>query len=406
MSIIVSKFGGSSISDARMFRKVRDIIAQRRCRQYIILSAPGRRHPGDDKITDLLCRAHRLAFSGEDYSIPLFEVRTRFTQIIRELHLNIDPDEFLFSLEADVLHSRDRAASRGEYLCARLFAAYADLPFVDAARLIHFDEGGRIQRDRIAGSMRAMADRLPAAVIPGFYGSLPDGEIKTFTRGGSDITGALTAAALNADVYENWTDVDGLMSADPSMVSDVLCHPAVSYRQMRMLAKSGAQVLHPYCVEPVCEAGIATVLKNTFAPNLPGTYISDCVRFSVPCVCVQSGLSALRLSSLSPESRIIAEGLAPEKYIADDLTEMIVYRSGDTNIGQPASIASAFGLPSPLRKEAAQRIKPMAELHTEHCSKYLIRPEQAKDTQRALHALVLTASRTPSNSVEPCHPMQ
>lgn len=402
MSIIVSKFGGSSMADAEMFRKVRSIVTSRNRRQYIVLSAPGRRYPGDVKITDLLCRAHQYYVAGKDETPILSEIKNRFTSIIRELGLDIDPEELLYSLPDDIRHSADRAASRGEYLCAKIFAAYSDIPFIDADRLIHFDKNGRIQREEIQRAVCAMAKRLPCAIIPGFYGSLPNGEIKTFSRGGSDITGSLIAAALNADIYENWTDVDGLMSIDPAVCGEAILHPAVSYRQMRMLAQSGAQVLHPYCVEPVCEAGIPTILKNTFRPQRPGTYISDRVRYSVPCVCALNGYSAVSIDQLSAESRIIAEGLHKETYLDVDCRKIIAIQSPSPKIGQPVCILSAFGLPPDLRAEAYLKLNPLADLHTDQYSKYLIRPESVISAQKLLHELLITESRNPSNCDEPC----
>lgn len=399
MSTIVSKFGGSSIADADGFCRVREIVTSQKRRRYIILSAPGKRFADDEKITDLLVRSHQMYASGQDGAGPLNIVKERFTSIIRRLRLDTNPTDLLSDLESDVQHSRDRAASRGEYFCARLFAIHAGLPFVDATELIHFDKNGRIQRDEIARAICAMADHFPCAVIPGFYGSLPDGSIKTFTRGGSDITGALVAAALNADVYENWTDVDGLMSIDPAVSPEAVCHPAASYRQMRMLAKAGAQVLHPYCVEPVCEAGIPTILKNTFAPGKPGTYISDHVRKRVPCVCAQSGYAVAQLDELAPDCRRIAEGLAAEIFADAKGRAMVVLKQPSK---EPVCIVSAFGLSSRLQDEARLRIKPLAELHNEHCSKFIVRDETAADAQRTLHALLMTtASRTPSSYGEP-----
>lgn len=403
MSIIVSKFGGSSIADADGFRRVREIIASQKRRRYIVLSAPGKRTEDDEKITDLLVHAHRLYATGKDGGSLLAVVKERFTSIIRLLHLDVEPDRFLCSLESDVRTSPDLAASRGEYLCAKLFAVYAGLPFIDAAALIHFDKNGRIQRREIAHALCAMADRTPYAVIPGFYGSMPDGSIKTFTRGGSDITGALVASALNADVYENWTDVDGLMSIDPRICAGATCHSAVSYRQMRMLAKAGAQVLHPYCVEPVCEAGIPTILKNTFSPDKPGTYISDHVRRSVPCVCSQGGYSAVHLDDLDEKCRWIAENLSSEIYVDRRGRKIVAVRN--TDLGAEC-VVTAFSLPSGLQDKAAQILRPLAELHSEHCSKYLLPEGAAKEAQCALHALLMneaTGTRNPSGCGEPCH---
>ena len=406
MSIIVSKFGGSSIADASRFRRVRKILASRPDRRYIVLSAPGRRNACDEKITDLLCRSNQLYSSGADGREPLLKVKSRFRAIVRELSLDVDPDALLSGLDSDVLGSADLAASRGEYLCARIFSDYANIPFADAAQLILFDGNGRIQRDAILHRVRGMANRLSSAIIPGFYGSLPDGTIKTFSRGGSDITGALLAAALRADIYENWTDVDGLMSADPAICPEAVCHAAVSYRQMRLLAKAGAQVLHPYCLEPVCEAGIPTLLKNTFAPERPGTYISDHVRDFVPCVCTLEHLQAVETASLGAEARAVASGLQPERYTTSGGRDMLVLQGAGLSIGRTVNLLSAFCLPSMLRAEAIRRIDPVAFLHLDSCSRFLVAPEQTQNAVRVLHELVLfsglRASRNPADSCERC----
>ena len=391
MGIIVSKFGGSSIADAKGFRRVFEIISEQKRRRFIVLSAPGKRSAADEKITDLMVSAQRLFADGKSADRPISIIRERFASIIHDLKLNIEPEDFLSSLENDIRKSPSFAASRGEYLCAKLFSIYTGIPFVDAAELIFFDKNGRIQREEIGRAVRAMEKRVPYAVIPGFYGSMPDGSIKTFTRGGSDITGALIAAALKADAYENWTDVDGLMSIDPRTDSDAICHCAVSYRQMRRLAHAGAQVLHPYCVEPVCEAGIPTILKNTFAPERTSTYISDCVRGDVPCVCEQKGFCAVRADSLSPEARLIADGVGSRFYIDRDENKFIAVNNTGNFTGIPVSIVSAFGLPSSLQEAAMEYIQAVAVFNGEHSSCFLIRSEESREAQRKLHNLVMAA---------------
>ena len=269
MGIIAMKFGGSSVADAAGFRRVRRIVERQGGRVYVVLSAPGKRHPNDFKMTDLLCRAH-----GGDGG-ALGEIHLRFSKIARALGLG-DANGWLAELDASIARSAGWAASRGEWVCARMFARYCGMPFVDAAKLIHFDAAGRLLREPTQRAIREMAARLPCAVIPGFYGRLPDGEIQTFPRGGSDITGALVAGAMGACLYENWTDVDGLMSADPRLVENTVCVPAVSYRQMRLLSAMGAQVLHPDSLLPVMRAGIPTALKNSFHPERPGTRRCRC----------------------------------------------------------------------------------------------------------------------------------
>ncbi|MBQ2279107.1 MAG: hypothetical protein II333_11100 [Clostridia bacterium] len=387
MGVIVSKFGGSSIADANMFRRVRDIIESCPRRRYIVLSAPGKRFAKDLKITDLLNRSHHLFTSGLDGSVPLKAVKARFAAIIRDLNIDVSPEEFVASLEEDVRLTADHAASRGEYLCAKLFSLYADIPFYDAAHLIHFDENGRLLREKTTRSIQEMAKRLPRAVIPGFYGSLPDGSVKTFTRGGSDISGALIAAALNAELYENWTDVDGLMSADPACVRKAVHHPAVSYRQMRMLSHAGAKVLHPYCVEPVCEAGIPTVLKNTFAPENPGTYISDSFRKTVPCVCMTEKQTAVRLRDLDRQTRELLEALNIALFTSEDGSQTAV-TSADYSAGIPVSKITLFGISESLHREACVIADPIAKQSTDSGLILLIRPESALLTLTKLHNLL------------------
>lgn len=402
MNTIVSKFGGTSMANAECFQQVFHIISQRGHRQYIILSAPGKRNSSDDKITDLLILSHKRFSEGKDGKPLLEKVISRFEQISRALHLNVDLTSLFAQLESDMHRSADYAASRGEYICARLFAAYASIPFVDAAELIHFGEDGNLLRDRTVHSICQMAERYPRAVIPGFYGSKPDGSIQTFSRGGSDITGALVAAALHADVYENWTDVDGLMSADPTICPDAVCHPAVSYRQMHMLASSGARILHPSCVEPVREAGIPTVLRNTFSPNKPGTYISDHIHRSVPCICALDGFTAIAIDSLGTEGRMIADSLPFERFSQREGELITLKRSCSSCPGQPVSIISAYGLAPEKRSQAARLISSIGEQHARHYSRYLVPPERAAEAQRILHAL--TVSRIPSNCGASCRP--
>ncbi len=217
-------------------------------------------------MTDLLLLlAHARAAEGGDNRLILSAIRARYEEIADAL--SIPMDGLFDSLAADAAFSRDRAAAQGERLCAMLFARYAGLPFVDAAELIHFDARGRVDAAKTRAAVQKMARRYSCAVIPGFYGSRPDGEIQTFSRGGSDISGAWIAAALGASLYENWTDVDGLMSADPTLCPDAAAHPLVSYRQMARLSAAGAQVLHPDCLRPVRDAGVPTVIRNTFRPN-------------------------------------------------------------------------------------------------------------------------------------------
>lgn len=376
MKTIVSKFGGSSVADTDGFRRVRDILTSRSVAQYVVLSAPGKRGKQDRKITDLLCAAH------EGNSSALAEVCARFDQIANVLSLN-DCVYLTADLSKNVQISRDFAASRGEFVCAKLFAEFANLPFVDAANLIFFDRHGRVDRKKTFEAIRKMAKHLPCAVVPGFYGSLPDGRIQTFSRGGSDVTGALLAAAFNADCYENWTDVDGLMSADPSLCSDAIVYPAVSYRQMLKIAEAGAQVLHPRCLAPVREAGVPTVLRNTFAPDLPGTYISDCVQKEVGCVCAKSGFRLVALESLSSPAASLLRELAPARYRLPGGGEALLVR------GDEISQISAFGLSDKAFSAAVRRLRPLATLYENDCFRMAVPASQQNQAVRLLHNFIL-----------------
>lgn len=288
MSITVCKFGGSSVCDGDRFAQVRSILRADSDRRFIVLSAPGRRFPGDDKITDLLYRAWDAADDTAQFIFT--RIYLRYASIRDQCAPDFDLEEEFSRIRRRFRTSRDYAASRGEYLCARLFAAYIGLPFVDAGELYHFDAEGRIDS---AATRRALRERLlplGSAVVPGFYGSLPDGSLRTFSRGGSDVSGALTAAALEADVYENWTDVDGLFTADPNIVPDARRNRCVSLHQMERLAWAGAQVLHPDALEPLKGTGIDTLLKNTYCPDAEGTRISESCPAFVPCITGRRGL--------------------------------------------------------------------------------------------------------------------
>ena len=274
--IKTAKFGGSSLSDAGQFRKVAAIVRADATRRFIVVSAPGKRYSGDDKITDLLYRCAALAAEQVDFSVPFGLIRDRFLSIERDLGLeesHVGPalDEIEGALRTGTA-TKDFVASRGEYLCARLMGAYLGAPMVDAADLIRFDENGQL--DLAATELRsAFLKDMPMAVIPGFYGAMPDGSIRTFSRGGSDITGSIIARMVKADEYENWTDVDGFMMADPRIVPEARVMHAVSYEELRELSYMGASVLHEESIFPVREARIPIHVRNTNRPEASGTWI-------------------------------------------------------------------------------------------------------------------------------------
>ena len=274
--IKTAKFGGSSLSDAGQFQKVAAIVRGDPARRFVVVSAPGKRFSGDDKITDLLYRCAALAGRREDFSAPFGQIRDRYLSIERDLgleqaHMGPALDEIEAALRTGRA-SRDFVASRGEYLCARLMGAYLGAPMVDAAQLIRFKEDGTLDMERTACYCAPLKD-LPLAVIPGFYGTMPDGSIRTFSRGGSDITGAIIARAVGASEYENWTDVDGFMMADPRIVPEARVMHAVSYTELRELSYMGASVLHEESIFPVREARIPIHVRNTNRPEAGGTWI-------------------------------------------------------------------------------------------------------------------------------------
>ena len=272
----VLKFGGSSLADARQFAKVKSIVEADPARRVVIVSAPGKRFSGDHKITDLLylCAAHiKYGVSCEDIFAM---IRDRYNEIIAECGLHISLDKEFDALWDKMKNgiSQDELASRGEYFSARLMAEYLGYEFVDAARWIKFKFDGTVDQDASYAALRSLAEDRKV-VIPGFYGVMPDGHIRTFSRGGSDITGALAAAALNADVYENWTDVSGILMADPRIVPDPLPIERITYNELRELSFVGAQVLHEGTVFPVREKNIPLNIRNTNAPDHPGTLIME-----------------------------------------------------------------------------------------------------------------------------------
>lgn len=271
-----AKFGGSSLSDADQFRKVAAILQADPTRRFVVVSAPGKRFSGDDKITDLLYKCADLSSRREDFSPAFGPIRDRFLSIERDLSIeSAHISEALDEIEAELgtgRASRDYVASRGEYLCAKLMGAYLHVPMVDAARLIRFTEDGELDMETTACYCAPLKD-LPRAVIPGFYGAMPDGSIRTFSRGGSDITGAIIARAVGADEYENWTDVDGFMMADPRIVPEARTMHAVSYEELRELSYMGASVLHEESIFPVREARIPIHVRNTNHPEASGTWI-------------------------------------------------------------------------------------------------------------------------------------
>lgn len=273
----VVKFGGSSLASTEQFRKVERIIKEEDTRRYVIPSAPGKRYAKDIKVTDLLYQCYDAAEQGEDYQEILGRIKNRYDEIIRGLGLEMSLDsEFLVIEEMfQKKAGRDYAASRGEYLNGRVLAEYLGFEFVDAATIIFFYPDGTINIDKTNQKIRDCLDKKEYAVIPGFYGALDDGIIKTFSRGGSDVTGSLVAGAIYADMYENWTDVSGFLVADPRIVSNPEVIETITYRELRELAYMGASVLHDEAIFPVRRAGIPINIRNTNDPEAKGTMIVE-----------------------------------------------------------------------------------------------------------------------------------
>ena len=272
----VLKFGGTSMADAAQYRKIADIVHADPARRVVVVSAAGKRTHDDNKITDLLYLCHAHLQYGVSYEDIFSKIRERYCTIRDELGLKTDLES-----EFDALHQKmesgiscEELVSRGEYFSAQLMADFLGYAFIDATRWLYFRYDGTVDQEK---SYAALRDILGdgCAVIPGFYGVMPDGKIRTLTRGGSDITGALAAAALNAEVYENWTDVSGILMADPRIVDHPKTIERATYSELRQLSYSGAQVLHEMTVFPVREKNIPLNIRNTNDPSNPGTLISD-----------------------------------------------------------------------------------------------------------------------------------
>ena len=280
MGIRVGKFGGSSVADAKQLRKVQAIVEARPDRRFVVPSAPGKRFAADEKVTDLLYRAEAATRGpdpkGESFEQIFARIGARYREIVSDLGLSFDLDPALAQVHDHILAGAgaDFAASRGEYLCGLIVAKLLDRPFVDAADMILFDASGRFLAEE---TQLRVADRLGregAAVVPGFYGAQPDGRIKTFSRGGSDMTGSIVARGVGAELYENWTDVSGLLMTDPRIVDAPATIASITYRELRELSYMGATVLHEEAIFPVRIAGIPVQILNTNAPDDPGTRIT------------------------------------------------------------------------------------------------------------------------------------
>lgn len=273
----VTKFGGSSLASAEQFRKVADIIMSDPARKYVVPSAPGKRFAEDVKVTDMLYACYKAAVKGQDFEVKFEAIKERYNGIINELGIDLSLEKEYETIAAGFKGraGRDYAASRGEFLNGIILAKYLDYEFIDAADVVFFNEDGTFNNDMTNQALRDRLEGVEKAVIPGFYGSTPNDTIKTFSRGGSDITGSIVAAAVKADLYENWTDVSGFMIADPRIIDNPASINTITYKELRELSYMGATVLHEDAIFPVRKEGIPINIKNTNAPDDPGTMIVE-----------------------------------------------------------------------------------------------------------------------------------
>ncbi len=275
MKVKVVKFGGSSLADAEHFKQVKSIITADSARRYVVPSAPGKRYKDDTKVTDMLYRCYEMIRNHEDIDEYFSKICDRYNGIIDELGIDFDISGELEYVKRSMQHNsgRDYAASRGEYLNGLILAKYLKYDFIDAENVIFFKENGTFDEEKTNEAMARELMQHKQAVIPGFYGVMPNGTIKTFSRGGSDITGSIVARAAQADLYENWTDVSGFMMADPRIIDAPASIETITYRELRELSYMGATVLHEDAIFPVRYAKIPINIRNTNAPEDDGTMI-------------------------------------------------------------------------------------------------------------------------------------
>ena len=297
----VVKFGGSSLASARQFKKVADIIKSDKSRRYVVPSAPGKRSDKDEKVTDLLYACYDAVAEGRSYKKILEKIKSRYMDIIDGLDLNLNLDHEFDRIEENFLAKagRDYAASRGEYLNGIVAANFLGFEFVDAAEVIFFDENGTFESEHTNRELSERLEHVEKAVIPGFYGSRPDGTIKTFSRGGSDVTGSIVAKAIHADMYENWTDVSGVLVTDPRIVENPEVIETITYKELRELSYMGASVLHEDAIFPVRKEGIPINIRNTNRPEDKGTLIVESTcrkpRYTITGIAGKKGFCSINI---------------------------------------------------------------------------------------------------------------
>jgi aspartate kinase len=305
----VAKFGGSSLADARQFRKVAAIIEDDSTRRYVVVSAPGKRFGADIKVTDMLYACYDAIGAGADAAAEFSPIAKRFDEIIAGLSLDLSLVQDYEQIMRDFARQtgRDYAASRGEYLCGKVLAALLNYDFVDAATVVKFYPSGEYDADLTEAAMASVLANHGKAVIPGFYGAKPDGELVTFSRGGSDFTGSVVARAVKAAVYENWTDVSGVLIADPRIVKNAEIIRTLTYRELRELSYMGATVLHEDAIFPVRSANIPINIRNTNDPDSPGTMIvpeTEDTQYTITGIAGKKGFSVISIDKDRMNSEI------------------------------------------------------------------------------------------------------
>ena len=306
----VVKFGGSSLANAEQFQKVGEIIRSEESRRYVVPSAPGKRFDGDTKVTDMLYSCYEAAEAGQEFDGKLQEIKERFQEIIRGLSLELSLDSEFEQIAADFsAHAgKEYAASRGEFLNGKVMAAYLGYEFVDAAEVIRFDKNGVLEAEKTNKLLGKRLAKCEKAVIPGFYGAEDGGKVRTFSRGGSDVTGSLVAKAIMADMYENWTDVSGFLVTDPKIVDNPAVIETITYRELRELSYMGATVLHEDAIFPVRKEGIPINIRNTNHPEDKGTFIVESTcrkpKYTITGIAGKKGFCSINIEKSMMNSEI------------------------------------------------------------------------------------------------------
>lgn len=308
--IKVVKFGGSSLASAEQFKKVGDIIHADESRKYVVPSAPGKRHSNDTKVTDMLYACYNAVAEGKKHKELLDRIKDRYNEIINGLGLKLSLEEEFKVIEKKFLEGAgtDYAASRGEYLNGIIMANYLGYEFIDSAEVIFFNEAGEFLAEKTNVVLAKRLKGIERAVIPGFYGSKENGEVKTFSRGGSDITGSIVSKAVKADLYENWTDVSGFLVADPRIIDNPEVITTITYKELRELSYMGATVLHEDAIFPVRKEGIPINIRNTNAPEDEGTMIVESTcrqpKFTITGIAGKKGFVAVNIEKDMMNSEI------------------------------------------------------------------------------------------------------